>query len=179
MKRAAGAQQRDQTRDDIRTDESTGALLSLRPRVREENTNRGERVGWNTAEEIDHIAVDDANVAEPAALDCFEHGGHSGGVHVNADDVLARARRGDFDKGLATTETNVEDHVAGGAEHVLERKLIAIDREPPPLQSPGVGNDSRRREASAARLERPLRRMRHDEWNRHGTMMVPPPNVQG
>ena len=63
MKRAAGAQQRDQSRDDIGTNESAAPLLSLRPRVREENANRGERVRRNAADEIDHITVDDANIA--------------------------------------------------------------------------------------------------------------------
>ena len=160
-------------------DESPAPLLSLRPRVREENTNRGERARRNTADEIEHITVDDANVPQPAALDCFEHGGYSRGVHIDADDVLSRARLGDFDQGLATTEANVEDHVTDGAEHILERELRAVDRDPPPLHRPCVGDDSRWRQTSAARLERPLRRMRHDEWNRHRTMMVPPPNVQG
>ena len=143
MKRAVGAQQRDQSRDDIRTDESAAALLSLRPRVREEHANRGERVRRNPADEIDHITVDDSNIAEPATLDCFKDCCDSGGVHIDADDLLARPRLGDFDQGLATTEANVEDHVAGGAEHILERELSAVDRESPPFQRSGVGNGSR------------------------------------
>jgi len=133
----------------------------------------------DAAEKIEHITIDDANVAQPSTIDGVEHRGDSRGVHIDADDQFERARLGDFDQGLAAAEANVEDHVARDAEHILERELRSVNCYAPTLDSPGVGKDSRRRQTSAARLERPLRRMRHDEWNRHGTMMVAPPNVQG
>ena len=48
-----------------------------------------------------------------------------GRVHIDADDMLARARLGDFDQRLAATEADVEDHVAGSVPNTSSNDSCA------------------------------------------------------
>ena len=188
MQRASGAQQRHQPIDDLGPDQPTAALAAFRPRIGEEHPDRRQGPLGNARQEIDDVAFDDSNVAQPAALHCLEHRGHAWGVHVDAEDALVRTQLGDLDQRLAGAESDVENDLADVpagitehpvAEHDVERQWVTCDADSPRGHRPRVCVISRRRQAAATRLERPLRWVHRARRYRHGTMMVTPANVQG
>ena len=131
-----------QSGDDIWSDQAAIALPMLRPRVREEDANRGKGSRRNTGNEIDDIAFDDSDVAQPATFDCCQHRRNARGVHVDTDDTFAWTQFSDFDQRLATTKADIEHHVAGAVEGVVKRQGWAVDSQPPFRERALVGRHS-------------------------------------
>ena len=139
---------------------------------RERTSAPGKGSIRDTSDELEHVALDNPNVAKAPRLDGFENCSDSGRVNVDTDDVLVGAKLGDFDQRFAAAESDVEDHVDARIEQVVERQRRALDAKSPSLHRPLIRNDSRRRKPAAARLERPLWRVVAATADRHGTMMV-------
>ena len=114
----------------------------LRPWVREEDTDCSKGPRRNTVDEIDRIALDHSDVAQAAALDFCQHRGNTRGMHVDPDDTFHRSQFSQFDESLAATEPDVENDVTVGPEHLVQRQLGALDREPPLRHRPFVRCDS-------------------------------------
>ena len=80
-------------------------------------------------------------------------------MHVDPDDMLGWTHLGQFDQCLATTEADVNDHVSDDAEDFAEGQLRTPFSDSPPGNPALVGNNPRRRQATAAGLERALWRV--------------------
>ena len=100
----------------------------------------------NTGHEVDDVAFDDSDVAQPASFDRVSTVAMPGVCTSTPMTCSSGTQFGDLDQGLATTETDVEDHVAGTVDHVGERiderQLRSLDRQPELGHRPFVRCDS-------------------------------------
>jgi len=120
---ATAPQPGDQQIEKIGADQAAGALALLRPRIRKEDPDAGERVHRDAADEVDHVALDHPDVAKPASLDRLENGGNARRMHIDADHVFIRSQLGELDQCLATSEADVEDDIGvrlADSEHLVE-----------------------------------------------------------
>lgn len=128
---AGGELLRDQG-DEVGLDDAALEVPLLAPRVGEEQMHAGERaVGDHVAHHLDGVVLHDAQVGEIALGDQLAQRAHARGVHLDAEEVVVRHRRGDLRRGLAHAEADLEDLRRLAAEsHVqIERRDTVVDAD--------------------------------------------------
>ena len=112
-------------------------IAPFRPRVREVDPHRGQRIGRHAIEERQQIAVDDADVMEPAVLDRVEHGHHTRSVNLDTDDIEVWLGGRHLESRFTVAEPDIEHDIARctrfRSEHLGPVERRTLDVEAPSL----------------------------------------------
>ena len=128
---AAGSEAQRQLTDESRLQKPPLVVALLRPRVRKEDVNAGERRGRDhRGDDLDGIVTDHAHVRETVGFDALQQAADAGAVHLDPQKVVARPRERDLGGGLAHAEPDLEDRRRAPSEDTRRSRAAPARREP-------------------------------------------------
>lgn len=129
MQVCAGFEMRRELRDERRLDQPALVMARLVPRVREEDVHAVEAVGRDhLREHLDRVVLNDPDVRQLLLADQLQQRADARLVHLDADEVVAGAQRGDFRRRRTHPEADFQHARRAAAEDGVPVRLRAAVR---------------------------------------------------